>query len=133
MGISRPCRPSAELSCPTRPSCAGSCTTCPNTRGAGLDLPNARVPLGAWIETAVSVRGGLHYLYRAVDKNGKTVASVLRADRGMEAAQDYFRKAVASNGSRLPRKINLDGNAASHRALRLLAREDPGWRSRRSL
>ena len=80
-------------------------------------------------ETAVSVRGGLHYLYRAVDKNGRTVASVLRADRGMEAAQDYFPKDVASNGSRLPRKINLDGNAASHRALRLLAREDPGWRS----
>ena len=91
----------------------------------------AKRPGSSWRmdETAVSVRGGLHYLYRAVDKNGKTVASVLRADRGMEAAQDYFRKAVASNGSRLPRKINLDGNAASHRALRLLAREDPGWRS----
>jgi transposase-like protein len=80
-------------------------------------------------ETAVSVRGGLHYLYRAVDKNGKSVASLLRADRGMEAAQEYFRKAVALNGSRVPRKINLDGNAASHRALRLLAREDPKWRS----
>ncbi len=91
----------------------------------------AKRPGSSWRmdETAVSVRGGLHYLYRAVDKNGKTVASVLRADRGMEAAQDYLRKAVASNGSRLPRKINLDGNAASHRALRLLAREDPRWRS----
>ena len=40
-------------------------------------------------ETAVSVRGGLHYLYRAVDKHGKSVASVLRSDRGMEAAQDF--------------------------------------------
>jgi transposase-like protein len=36
-------------------------------------------------KTAVSVRGGLHYLYRAVDKNGKSLAAVLRADPGMEA------------------------------------------------
>jgi transposase-like protein len=61
-------------------------------------------------ETAVSVRGGLHYLYRAVDKYGKSVASVLRSDRGMAAAQDFFRKAVATNGS-WPTTVNLDGNA----------------------
>jgi len=80
-------------------------------------------------ETAVSVRGGLHYLYRAVDKHGKSVGSLLRADRGMDAAQEFFRNAVATNRSRWPRKINLDGNAASHRALRLLGNEDPRWKS----
>jgi transposase-like protein len=32
-------------------------------------------------ETAVSVRGGAHYLYRAVDKYGKTVDSLLCTDR----------------------------------------------------
>jgi len=80
-------------------------------------------------ETAVSVRGGLHYLYRAVDKYGKSVASLLRADKGMDAAQEFFRKAVAINQSRWPRKINLDGNAASHRALRLLGNEDARWKS----
>lgn len=80
-------------------------------------------------ETAVSVRGGLHYLYRAVDKHGKSVGSLLRADRGMDAAQEFFRKAVAVNRSRWPRKVNLDGNAASHRALRLLVKEDPKWKS----
>ncbi len=80
-------------------------------------------------ETAVSVRGGLHYLYRAVDKHGKSVASVLRADKGMDAAQEFFRKAVAINQWRWPRKVNLDGNAASHRALRLLGNEDPKWKS----
>ena len=79
-------------------------------------------------ETAVSVRGGLHYLYRAVDKDGNSVASLLRADRGMDAAQEFFRKAVRANRSRLPRKVNLDGNAASHRALRLLANEDAKWK-----
>lgn len=57
-------------------------------------------------ETAVSVRGGLHYLYRAVDQYGKSVASVLRSDRGMAADQDFFRKAVATNGS-WPTTVNL--------------------------
>ncbi len=75
-------------------------------------------------ETAVSVRGGPHYLYRAVDKHGKSVGSLLRADRGIDAAQAFFRSAVATQQSRWPRKVTLDGNAASHRALRLLCQED---------
>jgi transposase-like protein len=79
-------------------------------------------------ETAVSVRGGLHYLYRAVDKQGKSVGSLLRADRGMDAAQEFFRKAVATNRFQWPTTVNLDGNAASHRALRLLGNEDPKWK-----
>ena len=65
-------------------------------------------------------------LHRAVDKHGKTVDSLLCVDRGMEAAQAFFRKAVASGW---PRKVNLDGNAASHRAVRLLRQEDPRWQS----
>jgi hypothetical protein len=79
-------------------------------------------------ETAVSVRGGLHYLYRAVDKHGKSIGSLLRPDRGMDAAQEFFRKAVAANRFRWPTTVNLDGNAASHRALRLLGDEDPNWK-----
>jgi transposase-like protein len=71
-------------------------------------------------ETAVSVRGGRHYLYRAVDKQGKSIASLLRPDRGMHAAQEFFRTAVAANRFRWPTTVNLDGNAATHRALRLL-------------
>ena len=80
-------------------------------------------------ETAVSVRGGLHYLYRAVDKHGKSVGSLLRSDRGTDAAQAFFRQAVAANHGAWPTKVNLDGNAGSHRALRLLGSENPKWRS----
>jgi transposase-like protein len=80
-------------------------------------------------ETAVSVRGGAHYLYRAVDKHGKSVGSLLRADRGIDAAQAFFRNAVATQQSRWPQKVTLDGNAASHRALRLLCQEDKRWQS----
>ena len=79
-------------------------------------------------ETAVSVRGGPHYLYRAVDKRGKSIGSLLRPDRGMHAAQEFFRTAVAANRFRWPTTVNLDGNAASHRALRLLGDEDPKWK-----
>ncbi len=35
-------------------------------------------------ETAVSVRGGRHHLYRAVDRNGKSVHSLLCRDRSLE-------------------------------------------------
>jgi transposase-like protein len=80
-------------------------------------------------ETAVSVRGGAHYLYRAVDKHGKTVDSLLCTDRSESAARAFFGKALKTNQNRRPRKVNLDGNAATHRALRLLRQEDPVWRS----
>ena len=46
----------------------------------------------------------------------------------MDAAQEFFRKAVAAKVS-WPTTVNLDGNAASHRALRLLGNEDPKWKS----
>ena len=80
-------------------------------------------------ETAVSVRGGAHYLYRAVDKHGKTVDSLLCTDRSESAARAFFNKALKTHQPRWPRKLNLDGNAASHRALRLLRQENPRWRS----
>jgi len=80
-------------------------------------------------ETYVSIRGKWHYLYRAVDKYGKTVDFLLRRDRGIAAAQAFFRKALATNLNRWPRKVTLDGHVPSHRALRLLRREDLRWRN----
>lgn len=79
-------------------------------------------------ETAISVRGGPLYLYRAVDKFGKTVDSLLCADRTEAAARAFFCKALETHQPRRPLKLNLDGNAASHRALRLLRQEHAEWR-----
>ena len=79
-------------------------------------------------ETYIRVRGKWHYLYRAVDKRGKTVDFLLRPDRGIAAAQAFFRKALATSLPRWPRKVTLDGHAPSHQALRLLRREDPKWK-----
>ena len=91
----------------------------------------ARSPGSSWRmdETAVAVRGGRHYLYRAVDRRGKSVASLLCNDRSMEAAQAFFRGAVSQDGVPWSEKINVDGNSATHRALRLLGDEDTRWKS----
>jgi transposase-like protein len=78
-------------------------------------------------ETYILVNKRWHYLYRAVDKQGRTVDFLLRKDRGIEAAKAFFRKALASNDGRPPRKVTLDGHVPSHRALRLLRREGRVW------
>ncbi len=79
-------------------------------------------------ETAICIRRRWNYLYRAVDRHGKSVHSLLCRDRGMEAAQSFFCDAVGSRSAGWPRKLNLDGNTASHRALRLLLEQQPRWR-----
>ena len=67
------------------------------------------------------------YVYRAVDKQGRTVDFHLSDTRGIEAAKTFFRKALASDPDRPPRKITLDGHVPSHRAVRLLRLEQPVW------
>jgi transposase-like protein len=79
-------------------------------------------------ETFINTRPKRSYLYRAVDKYGKTVESLLRPDRGIAAAQAFFRSALALNLPKWPTKITLDGHVPSHSGLRLLRREDPKWK-----
>ena len=78
-------------------------------------------------ETYVNIKGKWQYLYRAVDKQGRTVDFYLSKTRGIAAAQQFFRKAVTTHTGRLPKKVTLDGHRPSHRALRLLRKENAGW------
>jgi transposase-like protein len=70
-------------------------------------------------ETYVKIRGEWSYLYRAVDRVGRTVDFRLSARRDVAAAKAFFRKAIKTH-KRPPQTITLDGYAASHRAVREL-------------
>lgn len=57
-------------------------------------------------ETYIKVKGVWKYLYRAVDKEGKTVDFLLTAHRDMAAARRFFEKAMREHG--VPGKISMD-------------------------
>src|SRR3954463_807006 len=80
----------------------------------------ARLVGGSWRcdETYINVKGRWTYLYRAVDKQGRTVDFLLTAKRDVAAAKRFFQKAMNGNGT--PRVVTLDAYAASHRAVREL-------------
>ena len=66
-------------------------------------------------ETYLKIRGQWVYLYRAVDKAGRTVDFLLSRRRDMSAAKRFFSRATKQHGA--PRVITLDGYAASHQAV----------------
>ena len=66
-------------------------------------------------ETYIKVKGQWVYLYRAVDKQGRTVDFLLSQRRDVATAKRFFSHATRQHGA--PRVITLDGYAASHRAV----------------
>jgi transposase-like protein len=77
----------------------------------------ARAVGGSWRcdETYIKVKGRWTYLYRAVDKQGRTADFLLSEKRDVAAAKRFFGKAMKNNGT--PRVITLDAYAATHRAV----------------
>ena len=72
---------------------------------------------GSWRmdETYIKVKGVWKYLYRAVDKQGKTVDFLLTAKRDMAAAKRFFDKAMGANGA--PEKVAMDKSGANKAAI----------------
>ena len=79
---------------------------------------NRKRPVGSsWRmdETYIKVRGVWKYLYRAVDRQGKTVDFLLTAKRDMAAAKRFFNKAMGANGD--PNKVAMDKSGANKAAI----------------
>ena len=68
-------------------------------------------------ETYLKVRGRWCYLYRAIDRAGNLVDTMLSEHRDMAAAQAFFRSAKAATGV-TPERITTDGHGSYPRAIR---------------
>jgi putative transposase len=66
-------------------------------------------------ETYIKVKGAWKYLYRAVDKHGKTVDFLLTAKRDASAARRFFDKAMRHN--EVPDTVTMDKSGANKAAL----------------
>ena len=66
-------------------------------------------------ETYIKVKGTWKYLYRAVDKEGKTVDFLLTARRDKATALRFFEKSMKTNG--VPEKVTMDKSGANKAAM----------------
>lgn len=68
-------------------------------------------------ETYVKVSGKWCYLYRAIDRDGNLIDSMLSEHRDMEAAKRFFSQAKEVVGHK-PTRVTTDGHIAYPRAIR---------------
>jgi transposase-like protein len=74
-------------------------------------------------ETYIRVGGIWKYLYRAIDREGNLVDSMLSEHRDMEAAKRFF-KAALEIAEQTPEKVTTDGHDAYPRAIREILGDD---------
>ena len=67
-------------------------------------------------ETYIKIKGEWRYLYRAVDKRGKTIDFLLTARRDKKAARRFLNKAIGCNGK--PSLINIDKSGSNTAAIK---------------
>src|SRR5438128_3794710 len=67
-------------------------------------------------ETYVNVKGKWCYLYRAIDRDGNLVDSMLSEKRDVYAAKRFFTQAVAVVGH-APERVTTDGHDSYPRAI----------------
>jgi putative transposase len=67
-------------------------------------------------ETCIRVKGEWRYLYRAVDKYGKTIDFLLTEHRDKAAALRFLSQAIRRHG--VPETITIDGSEANEAAIK---------------
>jgi transposase-like protein len=83
-------------------------------------------------ETYLNVKGKWCYLYRAIDRDGNLVDSMLSEKRDMEAAKRFFKQAVDVVGH-TPERVTTDGHDSYPRAIRETLGSDVLHRTNRYL
>ena len=73
-------------------------------------------------ETYIKVQGKWCYLYRAIDRDGNLVDSMLSQKRNMDAAKRFFQQALETVGH-APKLVTTDGHGSYPRAIRR-----PAWK-----
>ena len=68
-------------------------------------------------ETYIKIKGKWCHLYRAVDKEGKTIDFLLTHGRKKRAAHRFLTKAITQNG--VPELINIDKSGSNKEAIRV--------------
>ncbi len=68
-------------------------------------------------ETYVKVHGQWHYLYRAIDRDGNLVDTMVSVTRDLAAAKAFFKQAATTVGHK-PERVTTDKHAAYPRAIR---------------
>jgi putative transposase len=68
-------------------------------------------------ETSLKVRGRWCYLYRAIDRNGELIDTMLSEHRDMAAAKAFFGSARSATGM-TPDRVTTDGHRSYPRAIR---------------
>jgi transposase-like protein len=74
-------------------------------------------------ETYLKVRGHWCYLYRAIDRNGDLIDTMLSEHRDMAAAKAFFRSARSATGL-TPDRVTTDGHGSYPRAIRSTLGQD---------
>ena len=68
-------------------------------------------------ETYIKVNGFWCYLYRPVDKEGKTIDFLFTHGRTKRAAHQFLTKVITQNG--IPEMINIDKSGSNKQAIRV--------------
>ena len=77
--------------------------------------------------TYIKVNGQWHYLYRAIDREGNLVDTMLSSTRDLAAAKAFLKQAVVTIGHK-PDRVTTDKHGSYPRAIRqaLAAKYDTG-------
>ena len=96
-------------------SVAGRSGFCLPLKKSFVNTSGQLVSVGKWTKHTSRSKGIWKYLYRAVDKQGKTVDFLLTAKRDKAAAMRFFDKAMQAND--VHEKVTMDKSGANKAAI----------------